>query len=131
MEREIHENIRKGLEPVIPDLNDFFDSLEKQWEERLITLLEEFHIRGIVKTDKYSLPYQDEIIVKFQRESFVNMMYDFSTFVRPVIKKLLEENTYKVRFYIHAETYDDKMNVKIFKGYIGTGFKISFRYYIH
>lgn len=131
MEREIHENVRKGTEMFIPDLNDFFDRLEKEWEEDLIKLFEEFSIRGIVKTDKYSLPHQGEVVVKMQRESFVNGMYEFSKFIRPVIKKMLEENVYKVRFYIHADTFDDKVNSRLFNGYIGTGFKYTFRYYIH
>lgn len=57
-------------------------------------------------------------------------MYERSTVFRPILKEMLEKNATKIRFYIHAETYDDK-KVGLFQKFIGCGFKYSFRYYLH
>lgn len=130
MEREIHENVQNGLRFVIPDLNNFFERLENKWETDLIKTFEEFGITATVKTDKYSLPYQDEVVVKLHRESYINGMYERSRVFRPIMKEMLLKDARKIRFYLHIETYDNK-TVGFFQSIIGTGFKYSFRYYLH
>ena len=130
MEREIHEDVKKRVQFAIPDLDGFFNKLEKKWEEDLINMFSDLGIRAIVKADKYTLPYQDEIVIKCHCESYISAMYERSVVFRPIIKKMLEQNTFKIRFYIHAETYDDK-RTGMFGSILGSGFKYSFRYYLH
>ena len=130
MKREIHENVRDGVRPFMPDLEGFFDRLEKQFEKELITLFYQVGIHAKVKTDKYSLPHQGEVVIKLMRESYINAMYEQSRIFRPILKEMLDKNAGKIRFYLHIETYDDKRTG--FLGAItGTGFKYSFRYYLH
>ncbi len=64
MERVIHENVQRGLQFAIPDINSFFDRLEKQWEEELIKTFADVGIRASVKEDKHSLPHQGEVVIK-------------------------------------------------------------------
>jgi hypothetical protein len=130
MEREIHENVVKRVQFVIPNLENFFERLEKKWETDIIDLFKQVEITAIVKSDKYSLPYQGEVVVKCHCESYINAMYNRSTVFRPILKEMLEKNATKVRFYIHIETYDDKRG-GLFGALIGSGFKYSFRYYLH
>ena len=130
MERHIHERVQRGLQFSHPNLNDFFDKLEKQFEEEFINFFEELGIQASIKSDKYSLPYNEEIIIKCMRESYINNMYDRRRLLRPIVKELLSKNINKIRFYLHIETYDDGFT-KGFQVITGTGFKYSFRYYIH
>lgn len=133
MKREIHAKLYEQIEPFFPDLDNFFEKIEKQLEDHLIKLFEEIDITASVKTDKYSLPHQGEVVVKLHRESYIPAMYEFTRICRPIVKKMLEENAYKIRFYIHAETYDNNVAVGPLKvtGIFGVGFKYSFRYYLH
>lgn len=130
MERQIHERVQKALQFAIPNLAEFFPKLELQLENHLIKIFEELGIHASVKSDKYSLPHQDEVVILKMRESYINGMYEFPSIVRPIVKEILNKNTYKIRFYIHIETYDDDLN-KGFGVITRTGFKYTFRYYIH
>lgn len=129
MKREINENIQRDLSPFISDIDNFFYRFETQLETELIKLFNSVGISALVKTDKYSLPHQGEVVVKLKRESYIPGMYEKNRIFRPIIKEMLDEDAYKIRFYIHAETYggDEEGLFGMYK----SGFKYSFRYYIH
>jgi uncharacterized Fe-S center protein len=124
MERIIHEEVQNAMSTFMPDLNNFFERLENKQEKKLIELFNEIGILASVKTDKYSLPYQGEVVVKLHRESDINNMYLRSRIFRQMIKEMLDKNANKIRFYLHYETFYDG-------SFFGMGFKYSFRYYIH
>ncbi len=129
MEREINKMLQETLNTFMGDLNVYLPKLETKIETELIELFQKFGIQAIVKTDKYSLPYQDEVIVKLRYESYIAGMYERSRIYRPIVKKVLETSTIKIRFYIHIETFGDES--KTIMSFLNRGFKYSFRYYIH
>ena len=129
MEREINKMLQETLNTFMGDLNVYLPKLETKIETELIELFQKFGIQAIVKTDKYSLPQQDEVIVKLRDESYIAGMYERSSIYRPIVKKVLETSTIKIRFYIHIETFGDES--KTIMSFLNRGFKYSFRYYIH
>ena len=139
MERKINEKVQSRMHGFMPDLNEFFEKLENQQEKSLIELFSEVGIKATVKTDKYSLPHQGEVVFKAICESDVQHMYLRYRFFRPILAKMLELNATKIRFYLHYETFcgdDDNgaaniMNGKSLPIFFNMGFKYTFRYYIH
>lgn len=129
MEREISKILQETLNTFMGDLNVYLPKLETKLENEFIELFKKFGIQAIVKTNKYSLPHQDEVIVKLRYESYIAGMYERSRIYRPIVKKVLETGTIKIRFYIHIETFGDES--KTIFSFLNRGFKYSFRYYIH
>jgi hypothetical protein len=63
-------------------------------------------INATVKSDRYSLPIQNQIKVTQYGESYLNGAFETFELCRKVIKEILEKNCYKVRFYVFAEVED-------------------------
>jgi hypothetical protein len=78
-------------------------AFERKVEKSLIETFKRIDIQGIVKTDPYSLPYKKEIKVTLRGESYLNGPYEIFRVVRPIIKQLLNENLYKIRFYVYID----------------------------
>jgi hypothetical protein len=99
------------------------EKFEKDCEKSLIDTLGRLDIHATTKTDRYSLPYQKEITMELMGESYMNGPYEFYRIVRRIVKELLNENVYKIRFYILIDVDTDY-------GFMG---KIiyKFRYYVH
>lgn len=72
-------------------------------EKSLIETLGRISINGVVKTDRFSLPYNNEIIITLGGESYLSSPYEFHKVARKIVCKLLEKNIYKIRFYIYME----------------------------
>lgn len=96
--------------------------LEKQIEKSLIETFRKFNIHASVKTDRYSLPYTHEIKHTGYGESYLNGAFETMPLYRKVFKELLDENIYKIRFYIFAEIEDQFPMGKV---------NYYFRYYKH
>jgi len=86
-------------ERYIEKIQDF----ERKVEKSLIETFKRIDIHGIVKTDPYSLPHKSEIKVTLRGESYLNGPYEIFRVVRPIIKQLLNENLYKIRFYVYID----------------------------
>ncbi len=129
MERNIDKGLQELLENFKGDLSVYFPKLEANLEKGLIEFLDKVGIQASVKSDKYSLPYQEEVIIKIKYQSYINDMTKLSIIFRPILKELLTKNVYKIRFYFHIETFANED--KSFFGALNKGFKYSFRYYIH
>ncbi len=127
MERLITKAAQDFLSPFNGDLNEYLVKIETKMEEELIKYLEKVQITATKKSDKYSLPFQHEIIKKLMIESYVPACFEFHRILRPIVKELLEKNVFKIRFYLHVETYDREP--KSFQPW--GGIKYSFRYFIH
>ena len=131
MERVIPKNLEKLiLQPLLGNTNiteakycKEIEAFEKKCEASLINTLSRLDINATVKTDRYSLPYQKEIPVQLGGESYMNGPYEFYRVARKLVKELLNENVYKIRFYIliDVDTESGLMGKLIYK----------FRYYIH
>ena len=81
-------------------------NLEKQIEKRLIDTFRSFDINATVKSDRYSLPYTPEIKHTGYGESYLNGAFESMPLYRKIFKEILNENLYKIRFYIFAEIED-------------------------
>ena len=108
------------------DLHTIFDRQESLMEGDLIALLQNFKIYAMLKTNKRSLLYTNEIVVKLPVESDMNVMWDYRNTYRKIVAELLGKNIYKIRFYVHVETYEDLQNI-----FFNCGIKYCFRYFKH
>ena len=81
-------------------------NLEKKIEKDMIGVLSKMGINATVKTDRYSLPFQDQIKTTQYGESYLNGAFESIQLYRTVLHKMVELNVYKVRFFIFAEVED-------------------------
>ena len=109
------------------DWNEFSPYIETKKEQELTKLFWKLGIQSSVKTDKKSLPYQHIITT---HES-VGDLENTSQLYRKLIKHLLEEDAYKIRFFIETELgYGCSLGTLTLPSYI-TGITYHIKYYIH
>jgi len=96
--------------------------LEKKIEKDIIEVFSKMGINASVKTDRYSLPFQDQIKTTQHGESYLNGAFESIKLYREVLHKMVDLNVYKVRFYIFAEVEDSFPMGKV---------NYYFNYYIH
>lgn len=96
--------------------------LEKKIEKSLIEIFDNIEVRSTVKSDRYSLPYTDEVIHTGFGESYLNGAFESAPFKRKLLSRILGENVYKIRFYVFAEIEDQFPMGKV---------NYYFRYYKH
>ena len=97
-------------------------NLEKKIEKDMIEVFLKMGINASVKTDRYSLPFKDQIKTTQYGESYLNGAFESIKLYREVLSKMVELNVYKVRFYIFAEVEDSFPMGKV---------NYYFNYYIH
>jgi hypothetical protein len=103
-------------------VNKTLDKVETNMENDLVKTFKKFQIHASVKTDKYTLPYTDEICVTLGNESYINGVFEFDRCYREIFTKLLSTSYSKIRFYVWIEPVDG--------GLMG-GLKYHFRYFPH
>ena len=103
------------------------EEFEIKAEKSLIKTLAAVGIGAMVKTDRYSLPYTKEIKVTLNGESYLNGPYELIMVTRKVVKQLLEENQYKIRFYLYVEVDSEGGRGPFKMGCVN----YHFRYYTH
>lgn len=128
--REMSKIFLKRTVGFYPDMHSKLDIKEAQMEEELIELFSKIHISASIKTDKYSLPYNGVVIYKSMLNSDVSYMFRPESAYRKIVAELIEKKIYKIRFYIHIETYEDESN-QMAKILGLCGIKYCFRYYAH
>ena len=79
---------------------DKIEKFERKCEKSLIEILSNISIDATVKTDPYSLPYKHEYIAVLYGQGYLNASYQFSRVMRTFVKQILNEDIYKMRFYI-------------------------------
>lgn len=84
---------------------------EIECEDYFKDLFEKLDIQSSTKTDRYSLPYSNEI--KHVQESTKNLYntFDLSDFARVVVKELLNIGVEKLRFYVTGDVIINKLQV--------------------
>jgi len=97
-------------------------NLETSMEKDLLEILKSLDISSSVKSDRYSLPYNNTIEHTGYGESYLNAAYDRRPFFKKIVKELLDKDPYKIRFFIFAEVED-----AIYMGKV----KYYFNYYVH
>ena len=101
---------------------DAMINLEKKIEKDMIGVLSKMEINASVKTDRYSLPHQFQIKTTQQGESYLNGAFESYKLYRAVLKEIVNQDLYKIRFYIFAEVEDSFPMGKV---------NYYFNYYIH
>lgn len=128
--REMSSLFLKNISKRIENIHDKLDDLEIRMENDIEIFLKEFSIYASKKSDKYSLPYNHVVVSKLMWESNMDAMFNYKRTYRDIVRELLNKNVYKIRYYIHIETYgDENSNVPIL--FNRGGIKYNFRYYIH
>ena len=135
LEREIPDFKLMTLRPLVGHIkkDEYTDELylekitefEKKCEQKLIELFPKIDIAGTVKTDRYSLPYKSEITKILYGESYLNGPYEFERVQREIIKQLLNQNVYQLRFYMFINIIDTKRHPFDVFGSV----EYKFRYY--
>ena len=101
---------------------DAMINLEKKIEKDMIGVLSKMEINASVKSDRYSLPHQFQIKTTQQGESYLNGAFESYKLYRAVLKEIVNQDLYKIRFYIFAEVVDSFPMGKV---------NYYFNYYIH
>jgi hypothetical protein len=106
------------------------ECIEHKWENYLIDVLGKMNINASVKSDKYSLPFKDEIVfTTIQSVLLPKAYYTFMPAIRDFVKTILERNLLKVRFYILIDLkIVEEMKISEHK-YGKVQLTIHFRYY--
>jgi len=100
---ELNKLIQKGKKIDLEDYMKFITEFEIQCENSLIELFNKLNIQSSVKTDRYSLPYKEEIISIIDGASYLNHAFTISNITRDIVKELLDKNVYKFRFYLTVD----------------------------
>jgi hypothetical protein len=95
--------IRKEKKVDLEDYMKFITEFEIKCENILITLFDSLNIQSSVKTDRYSLPYKEEIICTIDGASNLDYAFTLSNITREIVKELLDKNVYKLRFYLTVD----------------------------
>jgi hypothetical protein len=103
------------------------EKFERDCEKSLIETLSRVGTDATVKTDPYSLPYNEELVITLNGESYLNGPYEFYRIARKIVREVLEKNLYKLRFYMFIEVITPQ-NAGLL-GALGQ-VKYSFRYHI-
>ena len=100
---QLNNLIRKGKKIDLDDYMKFITEFEIKCEHSLITLFDSLNIQSSVKTDRYSLPYEEEIISAIEGASNLDYAFTLNNITRDVVKELLDKNIYKLRFYLTVD----------------------------
>ncbi|MFD3393409.1 hypothetical protein U0R10_02130 [Aquirufa sp. OSTEICH-129V] len=120
-----------GRSDVLIDSNTYLQTVQKHEmdiEAYLNDVLDKLGIFAVVKTNRYSLPYDKEIS-NFQKRRGLNYnTFDLQQFVRQVVMELLTLNVKKLRYYVIGDLILEKDSSAY--GY-SNSILVKFRYTIH
>lgn len=100
---ELNNLIRKGKKIDLDDYMKFVTDFEIKCENSLIDLFNNLNIQSSVKSERYSLPYKEELISIVEGASYLNHAFTLSNITRDIVKELLDKNVYKLRFYLTVD----------------------------
>jgi hypothetical protein len=105
------------------------EKFERECEKSLIELFSRLSITANVKTDPYSLPYNNEIVVTLNGESYLNGPYEFHRVARRIAKEILNKDLWKLRFYMYVNVLTNQPEQHPLMRHLGQ-VEYRFRYYI-
>jgi len=98
--------LKEKLDNFQEEYENLMINTEKSLEKKLIDVFNKLGIHASTKTDRYSLPYNNQVKITQYGESYVNAAYNSEKLFREAVKKILDQNVYKFRFYIFIEVID-------------------------
>jgi hypothetical protein len=100
---QLNNLVQKGKKIDLDDYMKFITEFEIKCEYSLITLFDSLNIQSSVKTDRYSLPYKEEIISTIEGASNLDYAFTLNNITRDIVKELLDKKIYKLRFYLTVD----------------------------
>jgi hypothetical protein len=100
---QLNNFIRKGKKIDLDDYLKCITEFEIKCEHSLITLFDSLNIQSSVKTERYSLPYKEEIISTIEGGSNLDYAFTLSNITRDIVKELLDKEINKLRFYLTVD----------------------------
>jgi hypothetical protein len=94
---------------------------ERKCEISLVGTFNQIGVHATVKTDPYSLPYKDEIVIFLPATIYANSAFEFFNVARKIIKQLLNDDIKSLRFYFF-------INLITSKNDLYSGIEYRFRY---
>ena len=94
---------KKRKELTIEEYENQMTRIEKSTEEKIIKMLEMINTHASVKTDRYSLPYKQQIKHTRNASSYLNDAFDTRQFIREIAEEVLKYEITKLRFYVFVE----------------------------
>jgi hypothetical protein len=94
---------KKRKELTIEEYENQMTRIEKSTEEKIIKMLEMINTHASVKTDRYSLPYKQQIKHTRNASSYLNDAFDTRQFIREIASEVLKYEITKLRFYVFVE----------------------------
>jgi len=85
---------------------EFIVKQEESIERRLNEIFRQLGINSSVKSERYSLPFNKQIKHTGYGESYLNAAFETGDFFRKIVKEIIDQDLYKVRFYIFSEIED-------------------------
>ena len=123
--------VESGSKDDLLDSNAYLLTVQKyevDIEAYLKDVLNKLGISATVKTNRYSLPYENEISNIQKRIGLNYNAFDLQQLVRQVIKELLRTNVKKIRYYVIGDLIFEKDRSEF--GY-SNSIIVKFRYSIH
>ena len=117
-----HKEKSRNEEKYLKEIQKF----EREAEKSLTDLFGKLSIESLVKTDPYSLPYNNELIVTLRGESYMNGPYEFHRVARKIAKEVLDKNLWKFRFYMFINVVTPES-----EGLLGAFGRIEYRFRYH
>lgn len=124
-------SVENGSNDVLLDSNAYLLTVQKyevEIEAYFKDVLNKLGISASVKTNRYSLPYDNEITNTQKRVGLNYNAFDLQQFVRQVIMELLNLKVKKLRFYVIGDLILEKYRSEF--GY-SNSIIVNFRYTIH
>jgi hypothetical protein len=104
------------------DYEESMINLEMKIEKDLVKMFRDLDIQASVKTDRYSLPYTNQVEHTGYGESYLNAAFLSAPFKRKIVKELLDKRVHKIRFFVFAEIEDQFPMGRV---------NYYFNYYVH
>ncbi|KHJ37787.1 hypothetical protein PBAC_19470 [Pedobacter glucosidilyticus] len=118
----VHSDEKLTPELYLKNVMDY----EIKFEKELINILERLRIWASVKTERYSLPYQEEIkVVKIvDKHPLFRLNDPYREVLKAILKDILIKEIQKFRFYFLVDFENNEQNSQITIIY-------RMRYYVH
>lgn len=102
-EVDLTDSLLRPLLKAKNSIEHYYEELEiyeESCERKLTEILGLLGITAKVKTDRYSLPYQRELVYNVTKDEMISNTYRFERVARQITRELLNERVYKLRFYL-------------------------------
>lgn len=103
------------------------EKFERGCEKSLTDLFGRLSIKALVKTDPYSLPFNNELVVTLRGESYMNGPYEFHRVARKIVKEVLAKDLWNLRYYLYINVLTPETK-NLFDGWGSVEYR--FRYYL-